>query len=443
MAMRWPIFGGRQSAPPVPIAAHRSVRWDRSHGGSRPRGINWSTWSERQVGARSVASSFFPLDEELELLPGSLSPTLQEGVVRLGAVMPFGQVPSFVELWTKVRVSEPLVRRLTRKCGEALVAVEAAKVVEIERRCPPSPVNGHRLQVSVDGAMVPLIGGWWREVKTLVIGELRATDLGKATALSYFSRVQDFETFVGMATGELHRRGAFDASLVAAVADGAPWCQSFIDYHLHDAVRILDFPHAMEHLSKVSQAVFGPGSAAGSDWVGVQRHTLRHGDPHDVIAAVTALPVETASDPVMATQVRDQVQHYLVSRLNQIAYADFAAQGLPIGSGIVESANKLLVEARLKGAGMHWALGSVDPMLALRCALFSQRWSDAWQQLSRHRRVQAQRSQPRVRPVEPAPPPIARPEPLPNPTSHSPAKVKLVINGKPTKDHPWRTTSPV
>ena len=56
---------------------------------------------------------------------------------------------------------------------------------------------------------------------------------------------------------------------------------------------------------------------------------------------------------------------YLKKREKQIQYPTFQAQGWPIGSGIVESGNKLVVEARLKGAGMHWAEQHVNPMLAL------------------------------------------------------------------------------
>jgi hypothetical protein len=36
-----------------------------------------------------------------------------------------------------------------------------------------------------------------------------------------------------------------------------------------------------------------------------------------------------------------------------MAYAAFGEQGYPIGSGSVESANKLVVESRMKGAGMR------------------------------------------------------------------------------------------
>jgi hypothetical protein len=36
-----------------------------------------------------------------------------------------------------------------------------------------------------------------------------------------------------------------------------------------------------------------------------------------------------------------------------IRYASFRAQGSPIGSGSVESANKLVVQSRMKQAGMR------------------------------------------------------------------------------------------
>lgn len=381
---------------------------------------------------------FSPLDEELGLLSGALSPTVQEAVVRLGAMVPFGQVAAILAMSMKVGVSVATVRRLTLKSGAALVAVEDAAVEELERTMPEAVQGVPRQQVSVDGAMVPLQNGEWNEARTMVIGSLTAKHPGKVEALSYLSRLQSAETFTRTATGELHRRGTFGASLVAAVADGAVWCQSFVDYHLPNAVRVLDFTHAQQYLIQASQAVFGPGTAACSDWLGVQTQTLRHGDPQAVLAAVAALPVETAHDPKEATKTRSRVHAYLANRSSHITYADFVAQGLPIGSGVVESANKLLVEARLKGAGMHWDPINVNALLALRCAMFNQRWREAWEQSSRQRRLSATRSKPRVQPPPSPPAPSIAPvtclAPLPLPKP----RVKTIVNGKPTKDHPWR-----
>ena len=68
-------------------------------------------------------------------------------------------------------------------------------------------------------------------------------------------------------------------------------------------------------------------------------------------------------------------------------YPQFQAQGWPIGSGIVESGNKLVVETRLKGSGMHWAEENVNPMLAVRNVLCSGRWREDWPKIKKLRRT--------------------------------------------------------
>jgi hypothetical protein len=54
-----------------------------------------------------------------------------------------------------------------------------------------------------------------------------------------------------------------------------------------------------------------------------------------------------------------------------------------LGSG--ESAHKLVVEARLKGAGMRWARQNVNPMLVLRNAVCNREWKQSWQTSVAHR----------------------------------------------------------
>ena len=69
---------------------------------------------------------------------------------------------------------------------------------------------------------------------------------------------------------------------------------------------------------------------------------------------------------------------YLRKRLASMDYPAFQRAGWPIGSGMVESGNKLVMQARLKGAGMHWAPEQVNAMLALRMALCNERWDAGW-----------------------------------------------------------------
>lgn len=369
------------------------------------------------------------------MLPGPWTPAAREAIVRMGTVLPFEQVPALLASLCGVTVSVSTVRALTEAAGAALCTVAETELARLVRELPAAPRDAEMQQVSVDGAMVPIVGGSWREVRTLAIGRVRQAETGAVTTdeLSYFCRMTDAERFAELATVEVHRRGVEHARVVAAVADGAPWCQGFFDLHVPDAVRILDFPHAVEHLGVVANAVFGEGSGTADTWRTRQRHELRHGNADAVLRAIAALPVETATNPDDAHATRERELSYFTARHEHIAYAAFSARGLPIGSGAVESANKLVVEARLKRAGMHWAPHHVDPMLALHGAHCSRQWETAWRGLCQQQHTR----------VTPAPAAVPAPVPMPRPTAivpppMRPPRPKTIVQGRPTDRHPWK-----
>ena len=222
-----------------------------------------------------MGRGFFPLDKELELEPESLTPSLIEGMVLLGSWMPFAEAGKFIGHFWKVSVSEATVRRTTEKSGEAYVEIQTAQVEALEKELPQAPQGPALQQISVDGAMVPVLHKEWAEVKTLAIGTVeepvveRSEGAVHAKDMSYFSRLAGHQNFSRLATVETHRRGTERAGKVCAVVDGAEWLQKFIDLHRPDAVRILDWCHAAEYVAKAGQAVLGAGTAAASEWLGL------------------------------------------------------------------------------------------------------------------------------------------------------------------------------
>jgi hypothetical protein len=299
----------------------------------------------------------------------------------------------------------------------------------------------------------PAGGGEWAEVKTLVLGEVQPPELENGEWAvhtrqhSYFSRLADVETFQRLALVKTHRRGVETAGAVAAVTDGSEWIQKFVDHHSYRAVRILDFPHAGEHIHAVGQAHWGEGSAQAQAWLAEQLHDLKHQGPAPVLSAVRRLVGEQPEPGELATHLA-----YLEKREAHMQYPTFQAAGWPIGDGAVESANKLVVEARLKGSGMHWTREHVDAMLALRNIVCNDRWDEAWPQITTQLRQQAQqrrmaRHQQRrpVAPGQPGPAPRPSPTPVPSvasatnnlPSAASPPKSS---SGpwRPPADHPWR-----
>lgn len=328
---------------------------------------------------RPVGSVFSPLDEELELLSGSLCPHQYECLVRLSSWMPYAKAAQTLEELLRVVVSKSSARRETETAGAAYVEIQTEEAERIEKEGIPEPEGMEQAMLSVDGAMVPLVAGEWAEVKTLVVGEVRTKveRNGQKEAitqnLSYFSRLVGSQRFQFLAQSELHRRGIGRCRQVAAVMDGAEWQQGFVDYHRPDAVRILDFPHAAQRITAIGQVVYGEFTPACHQWIEPRLHQLKHEGPTKLLSELHSLQAQHPQIDLIAENLA-----YLDKRIAQMQYPGFQAQGWPIGSGSVESANKLVVEARLKGAGMHWRRENVDPILALRNLLCSDRWAQDW-----------------------------------------------------------------
>jgi hypothetical protein len=376
----------------------------------------------------------------LALLPSHLTPLLQEQLARLGAWMPFAQAAALLASFTQTHVSESTAQRQTEAVGMAYEAVQLAEVERIERDWPEVPEGPAKLLVSAEGAMVPLVGGEWAEVKTVVMSEVGdPREVGHTPVVpthshSYFSRLSDAETFQRLSLGELTRRRLETAKQVAAVNDGAEWIQGFLDYHCPEALRILDFAHAAERICQIGDVVLGEGSASSASWRTEQLHQLKHEGAADLVPKLRSFAAEHVAVPVVSQNLA-----YLEKRIELMQYPSFQAQGWPLGSGVVESGNKLVVEARLKGAGKHWARASVNPMLSLRNAVCNDRWEEAWQESAAHiRRVGLLR-----RPIQSKRKPsaeVAVPAPA---TTILPAEApaQAAAPPKPAVTHPWRRTN--
>jgi hypothetical protein len=275
----------------------------------------------------------------------------------------------------------------------------------------------------------------------------------QTSELSYFSRMRESKEFEKQALVEIHERGVENAGVVCAVTDGAEWIQTFVDLHRPDAVRILDFAHAMEKVAAVGHAIdeqglslscldqkgeakrakpkksrqtkegaepkkactsaqqratepkkscqteaqlaAEKGKARLAAWLDGQAEELKKGDAALVVQEIERLWLLMQADGrAKAAETIATCLNYLKERHSMITYATFGDQGYPIGSGSVESANKLVVESRMKGSGMRWSEEHVDSMLALRNAACSHRWRQVWKEIRQQwvHQTQAQRA---------------------------------------------------
>lgn len=380
----------------------------RMHPNARPVGTGWypkapkgehcarmaperSSWNEITASAPRATRGFSPLDVQLGLLPGCLTPRLVEGQARLGVWIPsFRRASELLEYFTGVHSDESVARHNTEAAGAVYVEQQQEEAIRLEKECPPAPQGADKVQISADGVFVPLVGGDWMEVKTLAVGVVGEPEWEQGRwqvhtrELSYFSRGLSSEEFTRQSLVETRRRGVETAPLVCAPMDGALWLQEFVDWRRPDAVRILDFCHAAQRIAEVAPLAQGPGDPEGKVWLHEQLQQLQKKGPSALLETLRALHQQHPHEE----KLRENLA-YLEKRENQCQYPKYQALGLPIGSGIVESGNKEVVEGRLKGPGMHWAREHVDPIVALRDMACSDRWEEAWPLIEQGLRTRA------------------------------------------------------
>lgn len=332
--------------------------------------------------APRVGRLFSPLDEELRLLPGALTPLLHERLVQAATVgRSFAAGAELFVSFTRTAVSEPTARRYTERAG----AVMAAGAAEAPPAPPPpaDPPDLRAFWVGADGMFVRLVGGKYREVRTVSIGRVNPPQgaLGEepvtTAALSYFSRLTDSaEQFIAQAGVEFKRRGVAGAARIGAGSDGADWCQQCWDRHCPQATRYFDFYHAAERVQKFSRTLWQDRPQLATSYAARQLHRLKHEGPQALLASL-AVWSTGASRATVREAARAQ-QAFFADRRALLDYPGVRAAGLPIGTGNAESANLHVVQDRLKGPGKFWGEPHVNPMLALRNAWCSKRWDEDW-----------------------------------------------------------------
>ena len=129
-------------------------------------------------------------------------------------------------------------------------------------------------------------------------------------------------------------------------------------------------------LSAAAKAI-EPLPAAGQQWQKTQQDRLRTDQLDDAVLNALQPHLEPAGGEDALAPVR-QCHRYLSQRLQQLDYKSAIDQGLPIGSGEIESAHRYIVQERLKLPGTWWLAANADHMLALRVNRANGEWNDYW-----------------------------------------------------------------
>lgn len=354
--------------------------------------------------------------------------------------MTYAEATEEMALMWGVCLSKASVCNTTMRYGHCSHEIAQARGRELVEKGERPTSQPEQLVVSADGAMVQLTTGEWREARLAAFGEFAgvldaATESVKATTdtITYFAQMTSAVAFEKAALLEWHERGGENATRVVAVNDGALWIQSFIDHHCPQAIRVLDFAHAQGYLGKVGKAIYDPGSDAFKQWYQAMSKQLGTQPPQRTLSQLRLLHRQHSAEPEQSEI--DSAIRYLEKRRDMIDYPHFRKIQVPIGSGISESGHKVVMQRRMKQAGMRWGEANVNPMLSLRTALCNKRWAANWQAITDHVR---QRKRAQVLPVQPVQTESIDTRPITKKDCTNLQQLKKkVTGGHKWKDHRW------
>lgn len=343
----------------------------------------------------SVKLGFSPLDEQLQLGEHCWSPETVKQIVKLGTEIPSYRraVENYSDL-TKVGISKSMLGELVKIYGGQIVKqqqLEAEAMVKapakdevITSRHIPQP-DSEVMAISMDGAMVNIRDEGWKEVKTVAISAVEVvTDENneeievRLNQHSYRSGLWEAKSFAKQQWAEGCQRGLERAKQIVTVNDGALWIWLIVQMCWAPCVEILDWWHAVEKLWEAAATLFDDDDPTSHRWMEHQKSLLWHSQLRHVICSIRQLCPRGQPLP---EKVRSVVG-YIFNNRHRMRYKQFRQAGYPIGSGTVESACKLVMQERMKQAGMRWSRDGAQSMLALRSVLLSERWDEVWASLS-------------------------------------------------------------
>lgn len=277
---------------------------------------------------------------------------------------PYQQAVDHLAKAHEIRLGKELLEHLVQTVGgwwleEDRRQLEAARAA---RTAPAAEVTADRCLVFADGVMAHTDGAW-HEVR---VGTVRSEREGSVTSKSSIALQCEPDGFGDQLWRNACRLGYRGAAVTAFIADGSHWLWNQAEKHFQRAIKIVDFWHVCEHVSKCSRAFFGEGSDRSRSWSLAVCGTLRVGRVEEALAVVEKL---NARNSKWLRDEKHELVTYLRNNRERMDYPAYEAMGLPIGSGEVEAQCKTLVQQRCKQSGMRWHRRGLESLLRVRCAV--------------------------------------------------------------------------
>lgn len=286
-----------------------------------------------------------------------------------------------------LKINDDTVRLVTNTIGSLVFQKDCENAQEGYRKLNTGKLSFPRkksgiLYIETDGAALNTrfkdqSGSSWRENK---LGLVFSSDNlyswhDKHGVLQHQIRKKEYVSFVGSVDEfQKHlfacalRNGYGNYNETALLSDGATWIRNMKELLFPDAQQILDFYHLCENVYTYAKDIFNMEESVYKPWAARICRDLKKSRYKDVLKELESMDIrQTQKSPL-------NLHGYISNNILNIDYQSYLNKGYFIGSGAIESANKTILQKRLKQAGMRWNTDSAQSLLTLRAKRESGLW---------------------------------------------------------------------
>jgi len=299
--------------------------------------------------------------------------------------MSFEKASEMIEKFTGIKVSESLIRSVTEETGEKVFKQDmkrAKESYEKPEKAAPALLERYRkegiLYLFTDGSQVNTIledenGSSWREMKLGLVfydgDSIRRKDgkmiITKKEYVTFFGGVEEFKKLLFDAAA---RAGYGKIRQVVFIGDGSHWIWNMCNELFPDAVQILDYYHLSENVHTFARYLYPDDEVKMKGWANGILDKIDKGFVDEVLGNLPDL-----KNVKLPAQVPN-LKVYIENNRGRIDYRRYKLRGYYIGSGAIESGNKLVIQQRMKQSGMRWSISGGQYIAALRAKYASNQW---------------------------------------------------------------------
>jgi len=298
---------------------------------------------------------------------------LQRAVSDFGFEKSFKQAAGSISEHYGFELPLSAVATVTRKHAAKIAIRQSART----KQANALPACGAgQLIAEADGSFVRIVSGTGtkadaRKCRTVDYREARlcASSIHGSDCVRYDATFGPVDTVAALWAQTAKLVGVSLQSRVHVLADGAVWIDSQRSVAFgKQGGPLIDLYHVLEYLGEAA----GTCSAQPTRWLKTQKKRLKSGRSDRVIEELKK-HCEQHSEPEETSPVR-RAWRYLENRRDYLAYDKAIEKGLPLGSGLIESGNKHVLQARMKIPGASWNIVTAENFARARAMRANHQW---------------------------------------------------------------------